>query len=389
MRKTKMQTGITLVALIITIIILLILAVVTIGSINNGNIITYALNASTGYSTKKDEEETLIDDYESIIKGNLPGGDKVTYTDENVPIPAGFYYVTGEKDTGLVISDDKSDENNANGKEGNQFVWVPVDNINDMVMCQICGGKGILDKKTLQCSEHGTSTKLAGKLYAEVMGDYFNTSLTEQYYNNLSLKEPDVVNEYDSVKANLEKAGLIDLTAESFKNLLQKEFDEMAESVAKYGGFYVGRYETSKNGVNPESKYGATSATAATESANTWYGLYALNKKYTTSSVKSSMIWGSQYDAMMIWMGEKATSTIGDKKNQTRECGKAPEDVIKNVYDIYGNSLEWTLEANNNSNRVWRGYIWMSEEKSPTYRTANLVNSTDNQLSSRLTLYIL
>ena len=54
MRKTRIQKGITLIALIITIIILLILAVVTIGSIKNSNIITYAQNASKDYNAKKD-----------------------------------------------------------------------------------------------------------------------------------------------------------------------------------------------------------------------------------------------------------------------------------------------------------------------------------------------
>ena len=43
-----------------------------------------------------------------------------------MPIPKGFYYVTGTKNTGIVISDDRLDENNATGNNGNQFVWVPV-----------------------------------------------------------------------------------------------------------------------------------------------------------------------------------------------------------------------------------------------------------------------
>ena len=46
MNKTKLENGITLIALIITIIILLILAVVTIGSIKDIDIIGYAQNVS-------------------------------------------------------------------------------------------------------------------------------------------------------------------------------------------------------------------------------------------------------------------------------------------------------------------------------------------------------
>ena len=73
MKKTKLEKGITLIALIITIIILLILAVVTIGSMQNSNIITYAQNASKDYNTKKLEEESLLDYYEDQIEENLPG----------------------------------------------------------------------------------------------------------------------------------------------------------------------------------------------------------------------------------------------------------------------------------------------------------------------------
>ena len=47
-------------------------------------------------------------------------------TSDGVPIPKGFYYVTGTKNTGVVISDNILDENNQEGNAGNQFVWVPV-----------------------------------------------------------------------------------------------------------------------------------------------------------------------------------------------------------------------------------------------------------------------
>ena len=61
-----------------------------------------------------------------------------------------------------------------------------------------------------------------------------------------------------------------------------------------------------------KSKRYSIALTADEESANTWYGLYAYGKTYKNSanSVKSSMMWGSQYDAMMRWMeqeGENVT----------------------------------------------------------------------------------
>ena len=71
MKKTKLEKGITLIALIITIIILLILAVVTIGSIKNSNIITYAQNASDDYNREKSEEIDILDSYEKLIEDNI------------------------------------------------------------------------------------------------------------------------------------------------------------------------------------------------------------------------------------------------------------------------------------------------------------------------------
>ena len=70
-------------------------------------------------------------------------GEKITGTYlprvYGVPIPIGFYYVGGTKTDGLVISDSQSDENKYQGQaevpadnlSGNQFVWIPVENIED------------------------------------------------------------------------------------------------------------------------------------------------------------------------------------------------------------------------------------------------------------------
>ena len=50
-----------------------------------------------------------------------------------ITIPKGFYYVGGDIDTGVVISDNQADEFKGteykvlNKLKGNQFVWVPVE----------------------------------------------------------------------------------------------------------------------------------------------------------------------------------------------------------------------------------------------------------------------
>ena len=72
MKKTKLEKGITLIALIITIVVLLILSVVTIGAIQESKIIAHAKNAATGYNDEKSKEESAIAGYESLIDSKLP-----------------------------------------------------------------------------------------------------------------------------------------------------------------------------------------------------------------------------------------------------------------------------------------------------------------------------
>ena len=56
-------------------------------------------------------------------------------------------------------------------------------------------------------------------------------------------------------------------------------------------------------------------------------------------------MWGSQYNAIITWIGDAANIEKTEERNKERTCGTAPKDVINNIYDLYGNSCEWTLEA--------------------------------------------
>ena len=109
-------------------------------------------------------------------------------------------------------------------------------------------------------------------------------------------------------------------------------------------------------------------------------------------SVESSMIWESQYDAMMIWM-QKTGTTIGTeygkaKKNTETTTGKSTTDIINKVYDLYGCHYEWTLESNSDNRRVLRGGRH-NGGNAPSFRAINYypVHANDD-LGSRLSLYI-
>ena len=137
-------------------------------------------------------------------------------------------------------------------------------------------------------------------------------------------------------------------------------------------------------------------ATDATEGkANRWYGLYAYGKTYsnTQNSVKSSMIWGSQYDAMLNYAltgSDKArvtAKTYGNHNGNALDTGSTEGDKILNIFDLEGNHREWTLEADNVSGRVGRGGD-PDDSVSPSDRIYNVPSSPNANASGRLTLYV-
>ncbi len=142
-RKKLKEKGITLIALVVTIIILLILAGVTLNmAISGDGLFSKARNAADKYKKAQEDEGELIDDITRDMEKlssekagtpvKIPEGSN--WEEKNVtpvadgrgntiPIPEGFYYVGGDIDTGIVISDVENDDLN-NSKHGNQFVWI-------------------------------------------------------------------------------------------------------------------------------------------------------------------------------------------------------------------------------------------------------------------------
>ena len=135
---------------------------------------------------------------------------------------------------------------------------------------------------------------------------------------------------------------------------------------------------------------------AANAGTKTWYGLYQKQKEYATvisqSKVKSGMIYGSMYDAVMNWAlsdeSEKVKVTASSTKHPLQATGLETEDVIKNIYDLGNNLYEWTAEANNTNNRVLRGGNYFSAN-SPSDRNGDCYPSyTYSSTGSRSLLYL-
>ena len=146
--KNKQEKGITLIALVVTIVVLLILAGVSISLvIGNDGIMKRAKEAKERYGQASKNEQKDLDTVEDYMNkmtvgettgGGSAGGSDYDPASDGVPIPAGFVYVGGTKASGLVISDAAADNEKYKGQttvgtdlQGNQFVWIPVENIAD------------------------------------------------------------------------------------------------------------------------------------------------------------------------------------------------------------------------------------------------------------------
>ena len=356
--------------------------------------ITGTVDGETRTSTKKISvaNKYKIDHSEVVVPtitatGDLANNPNVAEVREgNIPIPTGFTYVKGDKIGGAVITDGTS-----------EFVWVPVDTPSEMYGTDVNGKKwGKLYDFTSSGNSALNWTETDGKI-----------SITATSGSG-SYREPDVVTDYDGNTTYLTAMNNILNTSytssSEFLADLETDFNSMINSVIKYKGFYVGRYETSLNASGvAQSKQGETSADASQTDTNMWYGLYARQKLYSTSSVQGSMIWGSQYDAMMKWMqgnGINVTSStptdlsIGTtSKNTTRVTGGANEgqtvskDKLSNIYDLLGNSYDWTIEARNTYIRVDRGGLY-SVSRAPQYRDGSNPFIPLSNFGSRLTLYV-
>ena len=231
MKKTKMEKGITLIALIITIVVLLILAAVAINSIQNDGILHYATNAASSWNQAQKNEQTLLDGYLEY----LDGGSKILDTNGNdirnkkvttnttaydkfgnkIVVPAGFMIrvdaSTNNADTvieGIVIEDATTDASgNATSTTGNQFVWIPVGNIKTSTTDTV--------GTTITLGRYAEFTKTSQPV--QTIDNY--TDCTEDVWTTRLYNDCCEWYTYDSIKPFLDSAIAND-------------------------GYYIGRYET-------------------------------------------------------------------------------------------------------------------------------------------------
>ena len=407
----KKKNAISLIVLVITIIVMAILAATVIITLSNTNIISEANNAVKKTEAQQVEEMKALMVADGMLGKNpesqtigdttltwLESEKRVTVVGtknterEGIIIPEGFGYVEGTRDTGLVIED----------KEGNQFVWVPVEYT----------ATGTIEENGLDTGF--TSVFKRGKPVETSTGSGVYKMTGEVNDTRFTYTEP-YASGYDTEAA---------------------EYNAMMSSVQKYGGFYIARFEAGdgeatekRTKVTPAhkvvSKKGAyvynkvpwgkalndTSSQTLSGVENVAGAVELSKNMYKDStSVVSTLCYGVQWDAALNFVSDETHSiknsnlwgncyyaeneaAAGRGKLQT--CGYNEAWKAKNIYDLAGNVWEWTMETMDATNRVYRGSCYAYDGDgyySASYRIAYdggaTVNSAGSFYGFRVTLYI-
>ena len=329
--------------------------------------------------TLKQVYQNQVDDAEKISKSLVV---------VKAPIPDGYYYVGGTDESGVVISDNIADKDRYSGEEnvgkdleGNQWVWVPVENPSSLYTT-VTDGIALSGDTGVKTTKYTNSAIISGQTRVKP-GD---TS---------SFREPDLVLGSDGTSydyANYATAGFSSLA--NMAETMKSDYEEMIESLEKYKGFYIGRYELTTNGEK----------TGATQTDVDWYTLY---KNCTTlasgSKVKTRMIWGLQWDATCNWLASSGfsitnSSTWGNCSDNEatghgskQNTGFSESWKANNIYDFAGNCWEITQEAIGEGYRADRGgYYGDSGSGSPVFDRVSYNNNNINSfIGSRPTLYLI
>ena len=400
------QTGITLIALVITIIVLLILAGVSINALFSDNgIIERAKNAQNKVdeAEKKDLEEINKlnnwleengginnstgentttpfggEEYDKASKnedGTLKENTKYTDNENvDVTIPKGFKVsnVAGTESTdgeqtvskGLVIQD----------KDGNEFVWVPVN--------YTATGKD------------ENSNGLDDGFEATFKRSETSSSYTEPYADGYSGEDTDYMNMMKSVQEN--KGFYIGRYEAGTTSLRTETTTTTSQVVVKrdaYPYIYAGWGSTMNDITTDVTRYNTTTKIGKG-------AVYLSKNMYTAGEIgaTSTLCYGVQWDAAMkfvedsthsttnsttwgnykdnAWTIDRTTASYTDSTNVatgswtkiTSNKSKTNSESIwlttgasdsfkaKNIFDLAGNVEEWTMEANGISDsRVIRG----------------------------------
>ena len=364
--------------MVVTIVVLLILAGISLNLVLGQNgIISRAqdarnqtvegqVNTEKAVNALTDEMEDLISENENSGNGGNSGGGNSGGSEskvDGVSIPSGFVYVGGTKASGLVISDNAADKEKYKGQttvgtdlQGNQFVWIPVDNIADY-------------KRTAYAGDSLSR-------YSETLADDEKTSVetNKGFY----------IGRYEAGDQESTNSKELRVSGASISNTITVKAGQAPYNYIKYTDA-----KKLAEGFSTKQKY--TSVKSKLVSSYAWDTAIAFIQK-TNSDYGSSSEEGNYRNTTFTYTGIADT----EKNKQTKANGTSTliptgqTTAVNNIYDMGGNVYEWTTESHSSTSYPYtlRGGGYRNDfASSPAgYR----VNSdyADGDIGFRCTLYL-
>lgn len=386
-------------------------------------------NIQNNYARDMENIDTYITEKKKAgLQTNTTGATRVKIEEgKYVVVPAGatISKIPGEYesiDNGVVMyitGDNQITDWNADINANNildvqenydQFVWIPVqDPVLDLSTIELTDEqiKTSIQEK-IEKQEYPMAIKNSTGNYIGILYD-FNEEIDEQGkkivkvsvsetdwlpLNTTASREPSISINYDKADYIKQITGITGATysdSQEFNMELQTYYDEMIEKIIINGGFWVGRYETGgmKNdttitydGIENQVKVTVRKGQEPREICNvSWWRMYGQQQIYasknltSSSETISSMIWGSQWDQIMIWMRNEVNTLqnsnyivnsiglanygtiagVNDGASNVEQAMATGCHKVKNIYDLAGNVSEWTLECYSTDNRIARG----------------------------------
>ena len=351
---------------------------------NNEDYMVIGSMSTTGMPDKTKELIKIPEATSGIEKWDKETNDKVTAFSSKdipsvkVPVPKGFTASTVEAEQtvegGLVIKQDGTN---------NEFVWIPVseERLSQMYI-----------KFTFELSgETGVTTNIYSKTPGGVPGGIGN-------------REPELVTDYDTDAQYYSLINGASSVGEYAQDMV-KEYQKIHDSIEKYGGFYIGRYELTGAIGNPTVQKDGIVITN-----QNWYNLKAACMKIVNNEgkqeseiiAKTTMIYGNQWDEVCNWLSEAGydiedSTNWGNYEDNPEEgagtkqtAGYSESWKANNIYDFAGNCYEWTQEVNEYSRHPYRGGVYEYSNSSAFSRTlGSFPIANDEDLSTRPVLYIM
>lgn len=322
-------------AVTIGLIIIILILMLVLGNKKEKRTIQFSMEGQNETNTTNDEnvvDEKIENKTDKDNKDKKKIEGEITYSDTSdggkIPVPPEFNYIGGDINSGAIIQDNN----------GNEFVWIPVNDINSYQR-QIFINNG--------------------------------ENVTTEDLEELNIRD---VNSYNT---------------------------EFNDSILNYRGFYVARYEAGKEEEIdvPVSKKGVMPWTQIVweKARNLSMTMYEENDYFQTDLINSYA-----WDTICNWIRSRGISVDDsveygnyqnsiDGLNRVAETGSNERWKINNIYDMAGNVWEYTTEeyGQHEKYHIGRGGgYWNDGNLYPISTRGESEDGSDFNIGFRVVMYL-